>query len=171
MKASPRGVLAVQLVLCYAAARSIASCAAEQDVDVSFLQTQLTLEAKRKVPHVYKKKSTWVRSDLYFGLSMTADNGTVSNIEVESFEKFLADVVTPVFPDGLTWSLAQGQYLSVKGLLRKEKSVHLILYHGNDDLDYENVNFVAAEYCKAFDQESVLVSSEYTGAIFVSAGQ
>src|SRR5262249_34608375 len=58
-----------------------------------------------------------VMDTLYFGTSMP--EGTVTS---EEWQKFLAEVITPLFPEGLTAWAAAGQWKDPNGLLQKEDS-------------------------------------------------
>src|SRR5688572_27685947 len=102
---------------------------------------------------VQPKFSAFLRTELFFGMDKPA-GGTVSEDE---WQKFVADVVTPRFPDGLTVDDALGQYLDGKTLVR-EKSKQLILIYPRRtrSLSSRRIEEIRAAYIKAFDQKSVL---------------
>jgi hypothetical protein len=58
------------------------------------------------------------RTELYFG-----------GIARASWDDFLATVVTPRFPDGLTWYDAHGQWQTRTGIVTKQDSRVLVLIH------------------------------------------
>merc|ERR1740121_2704240 len=88
-----------------------------------------------------------LRSDLYFGLPT---NDTVHGID--QFQEFVDNVVTPLFPDGLTWELAHGQYKSIVGRVTKENSIHMIMYHNMETS--ASVSQVAAAYAEEFTRRA-----------------
>jgi Protein of unknown function (DUF3574) len=59
-----------------------------------------------------------VRTELYFG-----------SIPRGEWNKFLSEVVTPLFPEGLTWLDVQGQWRAPDGLTRKLPSRLLIILY------------------------------------------
>jgi hypothetical protein len=89
---------------------------------------------------------------LYFG-TQRQDGGIVSDAE---WRQFLADVVTPRFPDGLTWWDGEGQWRDVKGALEHERTHILQLVHPSDARLNGAVVEIIAEYKRRFAQESVL---------------
>ena len=62
-----------------------------------------------------------VEDTLYFGLS--TPHGKVTSAQWESF---LANQVTPIFPDGLTAWDAKGQWKDAKGAIGKEPTKVLL---------------------------------------------
>lgn len=91
--------------------------------------------------------------ELYFGRSI-AGGGEVSDAD---WQRFLDQVATPAFPDGLTALDAEGRYLDrANGTPIAERSKLLILVVTDMlGLD-ERVMRVISQYKKRFDQESVL---------------
>jgi Protein of unknown function (DUF3574) len=104
----------------------------------------------------------WIRSDLFFGLSIIQVNGTNIDIPISDFKGFLDSTVTPRFPDGLTWIQSNGQCLNNFGELVKENRIQLILFTpvAYGDSHFDGLVEVAWAYTEQFDLESVLVSSE-----------
>ncbi len=94
----------------------------------------------------------WVSDQLYFGVAKP-NNGTVSNGEWMSF---LADVVTPRFPSGLSSWPALGQWRSADGTLTRENARVLNVAHADDAESEKSVQFIVADYKKRFQQEAVL---------------
>jgi hypothetical protein len=88
---------------------------------------------------------------LYFGTAMP--DGRVSSAD---WERFLADTITPRFPEGLTAWAAAGQWRSPAGELHKEDSYVLHVVH-KDEARYDAaVREVIAVYRSRFRQEAVL---------------
>lgn len=73
---------------------------------------------------IQPKFSVFLRTELFFGL----DKSTGGQVSSEDWEKIVAEVVTPRFPNGLTVDDALGQYLDGKIFVR-EKSKRLILIY------------------------------------------
>ncbi len=104
-------------------------------------------------PSIQPKFSLFLRTELFFGM----DKPTGGQVTAEEWEKFVAEVVTPRFPDGLTVEDAVGQYLDGKTLVR-EKSKQLILIYPRKykTASSRKIEEIRAAYIKAFDQKSVL---------------
>lgn len=96
--------------------------------------------------------SRLIQTDLYFGRNIPG-GGVVTETD---FQAFLDDVVTPLFPDGLTVLDAQGQFLSSSGTLIREASKLLTLILEDSVVNEGFVNDVITAYLDRFDQESVL---------------
>ncbi|MGJ0484097.1 MAG: DUF3574 domain-containing protein [Methylomicrobium sp.] len=88
---------------------------------------------------------------LYFGTAKP--NGIVSN---EDWSDFLAGVVTPRFPAGLTAWPASGQWQSANGALTHENAFVLNLVHPADETSEAAIRSIVSEYKSRFQQESVL---------------
>jgi hypothetical protein len=72
-----------------------------------------------------------VRTELYFGA-----------VPKDQWDNFLARVVTPLFPEGLTWYDVQGQWRAPDGVTRKLPSRMLIVIYTDtvrNDLAIERV--------------------------------
>jgi Protein of unknown function (DUF3574) len=91
--------------------------------------------------------------ELFFGRSI-AGGGEVSDAD---WQRFLDQVATPTFPDGLTALDAEGRYLEhTNGSAVAERSKLLIIVVMDMlGLD-ERVSRVIGQYKKRFNQESVL---------------
>jgi hypothetical protein len=97
--------------------------------------------------------TAYLRTELFFGM----DKPTGGVVSEDEWQKFVADVVTPRFPDGFTVDDALGQYLDGKTLIR-EKSKQLILFYPRrfKTSSGRKIEEIRAAYIKAFDQKSVL---------------
>src|SRR5436190_16996232 len=96
----------------------------------------------------------YYRTELYFGRSIPG-GGMVTDDE---WEKFLAEAVTPRFPDGFTILKATGQYRETSGKIDKEPSEVLIfLYSRNKRTSSRRkIEEIRRAYVRQFKQESVL---------------
>ena len=74
----------------------------------------------------------------------------------EMWDAFLAETVTPRFPDGLTVLDGQGQWRGPDGLIKKERSKLLVVLARPDDGKLRLVDEISDEYKRRFNQESVL---------------
>lgn len=110
--------------------------------------------AAAQAPSVKVKAEKFYRTELYFGRSKPR-GGVVSEAE---WTAFLADTVTPRFPDGFTVLTAIGQYREKSGRIVSEPSqVVIFLYHGRAKMESRaKIEEIRAAYVKKFEQESVL---------------
>jgi len=92
-----------------------------------------------------------VQDTLYFGTAKPA--GSVSPAE---WTKFLEEIVTPRFPQGLTVSAATGQWRGADGSIVREESHVLQLVHAGEAVQESAVSDIAASYKRRFEQEAVL---------------
>jgi Uma2 family endonuclease len=89
---------------------------------------------------------------LYFGRN-SGDSLVVTD---SAWSSFLAEVVTPRFPNGFTAWPAQGQWRGADGVLEREPSFVVELVHP-DRADFDRaLTEVVAEYKRRFRQQSVL---------------
>lgn len=104
--------------------------------------------------HSSETSGKYFRSELFMGLSIPG-GGVVSE---EDWEKFLSEVVTPMFPAGFTVLSSRGQYRESSGVIAKEPShVLVFLYRkSNRKKVGSNIEKIRSEYKKRFQQESVL---------------
>ncbi|MDJ0389646.1 DUF3574 domain-containing protein [Roseomonas sp. E05] len=93
-------------------------------------------------------------AELFFGRSVPG-GGTVGEAE---WDAFLADTVTPAFPDGLTVQDAQGQWRDAAGQVVREPAKRLLLVLPDTPAARaaERVAPLAEAYRTRFRQESVL---------------
>ena len=101
---------------------------------------------------------------LYFGRSDAT--GTPDAVSEEEWAQFLADTVTPRFPEGLTVTDGAGQWQAESGEVLKEGTKILTLLVWPDDSAVQRLNEISAEYERRFDQESVLLTSTQACASF-----
>ena len=94
----------------------------------------------------------FVKYELFMGRS-TADGDVVVDDE---WDIFLADTVTPRFPDGLTVLDAQGQWRNSEGRILKERSTILVILAPPGEDARRLINEISDEYQVRFNQESVL---------------
>lgn len=103
--------------------------------------------------------------NLYFGL----ERGDGSEVTVEEWEAFLAEVVTPRFPDGLTVLDARGQWLDTEaGRLYREgtKVLNVLVPVGATSEANVSLAEIAEIYVDRFDQQVVFRTSRAACAGF-----
>ncbi|MCC6329913.1 MAG: DUF3574 domain-containing protein [Acidobacteria bacterium] len=100
------------------------------------------------------KAERYYRTELYFGRSKA--DGTI--VSEEEWRAFLADIVTPRFPEGFTVLHGFGQYREAGGRIILEPSEVLIVLYSSRSKKKSRAKLeeVRAAYIKKFDQESVL---------------
>lgn len=96
----------------------------------------------------------YYRTELFLGLSIPG-GGVVTE---EDWEKFLSEVVTPLFPSGFTVMASRGQYRESSGVIAKEPShVLMFLYRKSTRKKTgSTIEKIRDEYKKRFKQESVI---------------
>ena len=95
---------------------------------------------------------TMVADRLVFGRSIP-DGGLVSE---EQWEAFLAEVVTPKFPEGLTVWRAEGQWSDPQGTLVEEPVIVIEIVHPASAGADSAMAAIAVEYRRRFRQDAVL---------------
>ena len=110
--------------------------------------------APAAAPQAKVRAASFYRTELYMGMSIPG-GGMVSD---EAWEKFLSDVVTPLFPDGFTIVAGRGQYREASGTIAKEPSHVLVFLYLKADRRSASakIETIRSEYKKRFSQESVL---------------
>ena len=93
-----------------------------------------------------------VSDRLFFGRNIPA-GGTVSD---SAWEVFLAEAVTPRFPDGFTVWRTEGQWRGNDGSIVREPGFVLEVDHPAGQPPDSTFANIAAEYCRRFQQEAVL---------------
>ena len=90
---------------------------------------------------------------LYFGRNV-GDSLVVTD---SAWTRFVAEVVTPRFPEGLTTWSAMGQWRSADGRIRGEPSFVVELVHAGRVSETDAaIATIIAEYKRRFHQEAVL---------------
>ena len=77
-------------------------------------------------------------------------------VDDEAWDNFLADAVTPRFPDGLTVLDGRGQWSGPDGLIKKERSKLLVILTQSGNEKKRRIDEISDEYKRRFSQESVL---------------
>lgn len=101
-----------------------------------------------------ERGSPYVATHLYFGTGR--HNGSPS-ISDEEFMEFIADVVTPRFPSGLTIQEGRGQWRDQDGDINRERSYELtVLYPVTEAQDHDaDIEYIRRLYCQTYGLESV----------------
>jgi hypothetical protein len=118
--------------------------------------------ASSAAPNCAVGDTVLIRETLYFGRNRPR-GGTVSEVE---WRAFLAEVVTPRFPLGLTVQEATGQWKGANGSVEQEQSEIVTLFHPDNDAARRSVHEIALEYKRRFQQEAVLRERTPTCARF-----
>lgn len=98
------------------------------------------------------KTEQFVRYELFMGRS--GPDGEV--VDDEEWEAFLADTVTPRFPDGLTVLDGRGQWRDSAGLVQRERSKLLVILALPGEGPAGLIGEISDGYSRRFGQESVL---------------
>jgi hypothetical protein len=119
-------------------------------------QVDATAQAivRRRAPTGQRRANpAFARTELFFGTAKR--DGAVTPDE---FHKFLDEVVTPLFPDGLTVTKVDGQFRGEDGVTVKEDAYVLVLMYPADGLKASsaNIDLIRREYMRQHQQESVL---------------
>ena len=93
-----------------------------------------------------------VTETLFFGTNIPG-GGTVGDAD---WARFVAEVVTPRFPEGLTTWTATGQWRGASGAVEQERSHVLHLLRPDEPARATAVAEIAREYQTRFRQEAVL---------------
>jgi len=96
----------------------------------------------------------FVRVELYFGF----DRKGGDPVSEEDWTKFLAEEVTPRFPDGFSVLKALGQFRGDDGSIVREESRIILLFFPKSDRKKNEalIEAIRAAYKSKFNQESVL---------------
>jgi len=87
----------------------------------------------------------------------------------EEWREFISQVVTPRFPQGLTWWKAQGQWRNDVGAIERERAYVLQVVHPDAESVEPAILDVAKRYREKFDQKSVLRVSSPTCMSFIKS--
>jgi hypothetical protein len=88
---------------------------------------------------------------LYFGAT-----GPAGQVSEQAWQSFLADTVTPRFPEGLSVWSASGQWRSSAGEINREDSRILNIVHPGGPSQERSLQEIVSAYKSRFRQESVL---------------
>lgn len=105
----------------------------------------------RPIPPLGPQGARLVSDTLFFGT--TSPRGPVTEAE---WSDFLRDIVTPRFPDGLTYWNATGQWRGPNNQPVREHSIVLQILHPDTVQAESAIQEIIARYKNQFDQESVL---------------
>jgi hypothetical protein len=87
----------------------------------------------------------WVRTELYFG-----------GIATDSWNTFLAEVVTPRFPAGLTVIEASGQWRGRDSTIHRLPTRILVILHPGTSTTSGAIEEIRSQFKERFHHESVL---------------
>ncbi|MFJ8162737.1 DUF3574 domain-containing protein [Streptomyces sp. NPDC096136] len=98
--------------------------------------------------------SPYISTHLYFGTGRHNGNPPITE---EEFNKFVADVVTPRFPSGLTLQDGRGQWRDKEGDINRERSFELTVMYPVREAAARNadIEYIRRLYCKTWELESV----------------
>ena len=94
----------------------------------------------------------WSEYRLFFGRNI----GNTEGVSDEDWSAFLADTVTPRFPDGLSVFDGAGQWRGADGAMVRERSKMVLILAPPDTGAIRRINEISEEYKRRFSQESVL---------------
>jgi len=100
--------------------------------------------------------------ELFFGGNI----GNASGVSDADWRRFLADEVTPRFPDGFSVVGLQGQYRNAAGMIIAEDSRELMVIVPNAGDGAARANAIRDAYKTRFRQESVLLVQSQVCAAF-----
>ncbi|MFK8907692.1 DUF3574 domain-containing protein [Streptomyces sp. YS-3] len=98
--------------------------------------------------------SPHIATHLYFGTGRHQGKPPITDAE---FMKFVADVVTPRFPSGLTLQEGRGQWRDKDGDINRERSYELtVLYPVAEARAHDrDIEYIRRLYCTLYELESV----------------
>ena len=92
-----------------------------------------------------------------YRLFMGRGDGDREIVSDEDWAAFLAETITPRFPDGLSVIDVAGQGTTADGSLERERTkLLLVLVPPTDETALDRINEIGAEYKQRFNQNSVL---------------
>lgn len=117
------------------------------------VQTQNGTALRRPIPRGALAGSlNFARTELFFGTAKP--DGVVTD---EEFFAFVDEVVTPRFPDGLTFYKAEGQFRDGEVIIKEDSFVLILLYPVEDFRQASRrINAIREAYKAQFQQQSVL---------------
>ena len=102
-------------------------------------------------PSFGRQGARMVSDTLFFGMSTS--RGPVSQAE---WEAFLRDIVTPRFPDGLTYWEANGQWRGSDNKLVRERAMVLQIIHPESPQSEMALQEISLRFQQEHEQDSVL---------------
>lgn len=90
---------------------------------------------------------------LFFGLTIPGGGGEITE---EQWRAFVAEEVTPRFPDGMTLWRAEGQWRERDGTIVREPVLVIEIVHRYDLRLDEEINAIAVAFKQRFRQEAVM---------------
>ena len=92
-----------------------------------------------------------------YRLFMGRGSGGAEVVSDADWDAFLADTITPRFPDGLSVIDVAGQGTSADGTIERERTkMLLVLVPPSDETALNRMNEIGAEYQRRFTQDAVL---------------
>ena len=92
-----------------------------------------------------------------YRLFMGRGDGEVEVVSDQDWAAFLAETITPRFPDGLSVIDVAGQGTTADGTLERERTkMLLVLVPPTNETALDRINEIGAEYKQRFNQNSVL---------------
>jgi hypothetical protein len=96
--------------------------------------------------------SPMTKYELFLGQNI----GTTGRISDEDWRRFLADVVTPRYPDGFTVLEAAGQWRDLMGTVISEQSRNLVVIVRDPVGELPKITAIRDAYKSRFRQDAVL---------------
>jgi len=108
-------------------------------------------------------KGSWFSTEIYFGLHFAH---RAREITEHQFSDFLSEVVTPLFPAGMTVYDAYGQMQHTSGAIVRQKTKVVLLVHQNSKSDDDAINKIIAAYRSKFDNPQVMLLTKPVNPVF-----
>ncbi|MCX7019183.1 MAG: DUF3574 domain-containing protein [bacterium] len=103
-------------------------------------------------------QQTWVRSEMYFGSRIPA-GGQISK---QQFAKFLDQVITKAFPEGLTVYETYGQMQEKDGKIVKQRTIVAEIIHEQSKAKTDLIKGIITSYRKQFGNPQALLLTSPT---------
>ena len=145
-----RAFLAARLLMALVAAAAVAGCASR---------------GSPPLPHALvcpAGQSRALEAELVFG----RDVGAKLGVSEDDWRRFVDEVVTPRFPEGLSVMDVQGQWRASNGVVVREPSKVLLLVLDGGPDDQAKIANIRQAYKDRFHQESVLLVTQPVCASF-----
>jgi hypothetical protein len=104
-----------------------------------------------------------VQARLFFGL-----HGSAGMLSEHEWALFLADVVTPRFPDGLTVFEASGQWRGPASRLEQEPARVVEIVHDDSANAKSFINQIVMVYKARYQQQSVMVTRTHIDVVLLT---